>query len=180
MPEIKLEKILITARELCVAAGVDPDQIGEHGKPEWLRFAEAARGLLRERATATDPLALLDMLYQQDHDNRQELALSQATEEAVDPLARLSELYEREMGEQSLDPLASPAGQETLSKFSSAPPEPVRDAHPPLPRDPFADLKAQEDRAEVDESYDASEHQPALGKDVVDRLEKILKTILPE
>jgi hypothetical protein len=96
MQSLSLDAILHRARALCEAAGIDPDQPGPDGKPEWFRFLGQARGSLRRDRQAQDPLALLRAI---DTGDSAPEAVETRAPESVDPLEKLKALYEAEMGD---------------------------------------------------------------------------------
>jgi hypothetical protein len=95
MGSISLDAILHRARALCEAAGVDPDQPGADGKPEWFRFLAQARASLRRDQQAQDPLELLRAI---DAGDSAPEAVETRAPESFDPLEKLQALYEAEMG----------------------------------------------------------------------------------
>jgi hypothetical protein len=96
MGSFSIDDILRRARALSLEAGVDPDQPGADGKPEWFRFILAARESLRHDQRAQDPLALLREIEKNDHAAEAAIAESTASAESLDPLETLRALYEKE------------------------------------------------------------------------------------
>ncbi|WP_281799710.1 hypothetical protein [Methylocystis echinoides] len=96
MQSLSLDAILHRARALCEAAGIDPDQPGPDGKPEWFRFLGQARATLRRDRQSQDPLELLRAI---DAGDSVPEAVETRAPESVDPLEKLQALYEAEMGD---------------------------------------------------------------------------------
>jgi hypothetical protein len=141
MQSHSLDLVLQRARALCEAAGIDPDQPGADGKPEWFRFLAQARVTLRRDEQSQDPLALLKALDSQDKlPERRETAAP----ETFDPLERLQALYEAEMGGRAW-PSPHQDVREAPAENSHLPGPSGRELTPRREQtDPIAELKALE------------------------------------
>jgi hypothetical protein len=143
MASFSLDQILHRARGLCAETGVDPDQPGPDGKPEWFRFIGAARDSLRRDQHAQDPLAFLKKIEMGERAREAIIDRAAVAPESSDPLEKLQALYQQAM--ESADARARDANQSSTNDLAPAleeagPAQPISPPH----SDPLEALKALE------------------------------------